>query len=84
MELLTEAGATAQETIAAATHGAAEAMGIATETGALREGLTADMIAVSGDPLADLGVLRRPAMVMRRGVVVHGVTGGPVGATAAR
>jgi len=70
LELLQQAGATAGEAIAAATSAAAEAMGIAAETGALREGLQADLIAVAGDPLADLAALRRPAVVMLGGAVV--------------
>jgi imidazolonepropionase-like amidohydrolase len=45
-------------------------MGIESETGAVREGLAADIIAVSGDPLEDLDVLRRPTMVMVQGTVV--------------
>jgi imidazolonepropionase-like amidohydrolase len=70
IELLADAGATAAEAIAAATTGAAAVLGIEGETGTLREGLAADMIAVPGDPLADLTVLRRPAMVMLGGEVV--------------
>ena len=70
IELLAEAGATRAEAIAAATSGAAAAMGVEHDTGTLREGLQADMIAVPGDPLADLGALRRPAMVMLGGTVV--------------
>jgi imidazolonepropionase-like amidohydrolase len=68
--LLQEAGAAPGEAIVAATSAAAEAMGIAGETGALREGLQADMIAVVGDPLSDLAVLRQPAMVMLGGRIV--------------
>ncbi len=70
LELICETGAAPGEAIAAGTSGAAGAMGIGAETGALGEGLAADIIAVAGDPLADLGVLRRPAMVMLGGVVV--------------
>ncbi|HLN12430.1 MAG TPA: amidohydrolase family protein [bacterium] len=70
--LLAESGASPTEAIVAATSGAAAVLGIAGETGTLRAGLAADMIAVPGDPLADLGVLRRPAMVMLGGAVVAG------------
>ncbi len=82
MALLCEAGATTQEAIAAATSRAADAMGIESETGALREGLAADIIAVSGDPLADLDFLRRPAMVMLRGTPIDRGPGSPVPAPA--
>ena len=42
-------------------------MGLADATGALREGMTADLLFVRGDPLTDLSVLTRPALVMARG-----------------
>ena len=70
LELIHEAGAAPAEAVAAGTSAAATAMGIGAETGALREGLAADIIAVAGDPLADLGVLRRPVMVVLGGTVV--------------
>lgn len=70
LELLCQAGMSRGEAIVAATSAAAAAIGIAHETGALREGLQADMIAVPGDPLTELAVLRRPAMVMVGGIVV--------------
>jgi len=70
LELIHEAGAAPAEAIAAGTSEAAAAMGIGAETGALREGLAADIIAVAGDPLTDLGVLRQPATVMLGGIVV--------------
>jgi imidazolonepropionase-like amidohydrolase len=71
MALLAEAGLSHAEVVVAATSGAAEAMGIERETGALREGLAADVIAVAGNPLDDLEALRRPALVLRAGTAVH-------------
>ncbi len=71
MTLICEAGASPSGAIVAATSGAAEAMGIAGETGALREGMAADIVAVRGDPLADLAILRRPTMVMQAGAIMH-------------
>ena len=70
LELLRQTGASAGDAIVAATSAAAAAMGIAGEVGTLRAGLQADMIAVTGDPLEDLSVLRHPAMVMLGGAVV--------------
>jgi len=70
LELLAASGARPVEAIAAATSGAAAAMGLEGEIGTLREGFAADIIAVPGDPSADLGVLRRPSMVMLGGTVV--------------
>ena len=71
IELLCEAGMHVDEALTAATSGAAEALGIGGETGSLREGATADIIAVRGDPLANLDVLRRPTMIMRAGRFLH-------------
>ena len=70
LELLRETGASAGEAIVAATSAAAAAIGIAGEVGILRAGLQADMIAVAGDPLEGLAVLRHPTMVMLGGDVV--------------
>ena len=72
IELLAEAGFSPGDAIAAATSGAASVLGIEHETGTVRAGLAADMIAVPGDPLADLTLLRRPAMVMLGGGLVAG------------
>jgi len=72
MSLLMETGLSSAEALVAATSGAAAAMGLEDDTGALREGLSADVIAVPGDPLAELDVLRRPALVMCEGTVVRG------------
>jgi len=70
LEMLRDAGVPAAETIVAVTSAAAAAMDISGEVGALREGLQADMIAVEGDPLEDLAVLRHPAMVMLGGAPI--------------
>jgi imidazolonepropionase-like amidohydrolase len=72
MSLLVETGLSSAEAVVAATSGAAAALGIGGDTGSLREGLSADVIAVPGDPRTDLEVLRRPALVMREGTVVRG------------
>ena len=67
--LLVRAGLTPLEAIQAATINAAEHLQIEDETGALRPGLAADIIAVSGDPLADVTELERVRFVMRAGRV---------------
>ncbi len=74
MAILQECGLTAAEALASGTSAAADALGIARETGSLAAGLAADVIAVPGDPLQDLAALRRPAFVMRAGEVIvqHG------------
>jgi imidazolonepropionase-like amidohydrolase len=53
-----------------ATRLAAEGIGLAGEIGTLTPGKRADLIAVDGNPLADLRVLRHVRVVVRDGVVV--------------
>lgn len=55
------------ETLRAATSDCAAALGLGETTGALREGLAADVLFVQGDPLRDLDTLRRPVRVIARG-----------------
>ncbi len=55
------------EVLRSATSECADALGLAEVTGTLREGLAADLLFVPGDPLTDLSVLQRPAMVVARG-----------------
>jgi imidazolonepropionase-like amidohydrolase len=55
--------------IVSATALAAESMGLADRIGAIAPGLQADLVAVAGDPLADITVLRNVAFVMKGGRV---------------
>lgn len=59
LELMAAVGCSPLECIHAATGAAADALGVGHETGMLREGLAADLIAVWGRPDQDLGALRR-------------------------
>lgn len=61
-----EWGFSAAEIIEIATAGAASALGLA-ETGRVAAGLSADLLVVHGDPLADLRALQRPELVLARG-----------------
>lgn len=70
LEALTEAGATRTESLAMATHLAAQHLGIADETGTIEIGKRADIIVVPWDPTADLSVLRRPVTVIRGRLVM--------------
>jgi imidazolonepropionase-like amidohydrolase len=49
---------------------AAAALGLAGTTGAIRAGLAADLVAVPGDPIADLAALRTPSDVIQAGRLV--------------
>jgi imidazolonepropionase-like amidohydrolase len=67
--LLVKAGLTPLEAIQAATVNAADHLQISNEAGALTPGHFADIVAVAGDPLADVSLLRKVGFVMKQGVV---------------
>jgi imidazolonepropionase-like amidohydrolase len=72
LPLLVAAGLTPMQAIQAATAWAAECVGFEREIGTLEKGKRADLIAVAGDPLADVGVLAdasRIRLVLKDGVV---------------
>ena len=62
-------GMTPRTALAAATTGAADLLGLNDQIGAIEPGKAADVIAVAGDPLSDVTVLKRVAFVMRDGEV---------------
>jgi imidazolonepropionase-like amidohydrolase len=66
-ELMVEHGMSPAEAIHAATRNAADLLGLADTIGALEPGKQADLIAVRGDPLADVRVLKRVEFVMKGG-----------------
>ena len=70
-ELLVKFGMTPAEAIKAATINAAMLLGLEKETGTLEVGKSADIIAVDGDPLADVRVLKAMKFVMARGEVIR-------------
>jgi imidazolonepropionase-like amidohydrolase len=69
-ELMVKHGMPAAQAIKAATVNNAELLGLASEIGTIEPGKSADIIAVAGDPLADVRVLKAVAFVMARGDVV--------------
>jgi len=69
LQALEASGMPAEEVIECATSRAAQACGLEAVTGTLEPGKDADLLAVPGDPVADLSVLYHPAMVMTRGRV---------------
>ncbi|WP_332310486.1 Xaa-Pro dipeptidase [Alteripontixanthobacter muriae] len=70
-EVMTRFGMTPIQAIRAATTTAAEALGQAGEVGTLRPGAWADLVAVRGDPLADITVLGEVDAVLKGGVRVN-------------
>ena len=69
-ELLVKFGMPPVEAIKAATVNAADLLGLANEVGTIEAGKSADIIAVSGDPLSDVTVLKKVDFVMARGDVI--------------
>lgn len=67
---MTKRGLTPLEAIQAATINAAELLSWQDKVGALEAGHYADLIAVDGDPLADITVLQKVKFVMKGGLVV--------------
>ena len=75
---MVEAGIPAAYALQAATLHAAELLRKSKDIGSLEAGKLADIVAVDGDPLQDIGALRRVRFVMKGGVVYREV-GRPVG-----
>jgi len=63
-------GMTPIQAIQAATVTAGEALGRSQDVGAIAVGRYGDLIAVAGDPLADVSILQSVAFVMKGGVVI--------------
>jgi len=67
---MVEWGMTPLQAIRAATSEAAEALGRTKDVGAIEAGRYGDLIAVAGDPLADVSKLEHVAFVMKGGQVI--------------
>jgi imidazolonepropionase-like amidohydrolase len=67
--LMVQHGMTPMTAIEAATVNAADLLGLAAEVGTIEPGKSADIVAVRGDPLGDVGLLRTIDFVMARGQV---------------
>jgi imidazolonepropionase-like amidohydrolase len=73
-ELMVQFGMTPAEAIAAATVNGADLLGLSSEIGTIETGKHADLIAVIGDPLGDVTVLKAVDFVMKDGAVTKGPT----------
>lgn len=69
--IMVEYGMTPAEAIRAATWNAAQALGREADVGAIAVGRYGDLIAVSGDPLADVRVLETVPVVIKGGTMVR-------------
>lgn len=65
---MVEEGMSPMDAVIAATRNGAEALGLLDELGTIEAGKLADVIVVSGNPLADLDALRRVHVVIKGGV----------------
>jgi imidazolonepropionase-like amidohydrolase len=68
-EYLVEAGIKPIDAIMMGTHNAAELLGRLNEVGSIQTGRFADVVAVDGDPLADIKILQNVQFVMKGGKV---------------
>lgn len=71
LALMKKQGMTDREVLASATTVAAKVLGMENQIGRLAPGYSADIIAVDGNPLADVTVLEKVGFVMVRGRVIE-------------
>jgi imidazolonepropionase-like amidohydrolase len=76
-ELMVEAGMPPMFTLQAATVSAAQLLKHDRDLGSIAKGKTADVIAVPGDPLANISLMKQVSFVMKDGVV-YKLNGAPV------
>lgn len=70
--LMTKNGLTAAQALIAGTANGADLLGLADRTGTLTPGKFADIVAVAGNPLADIHATEHPVFVMKEGTVYVG------------
>jgi len=71
LALMRKGGMSDREALAAATTVAAQVIGLEKEIGRIAPGYSADIIAVDGNPLADVAILEKVDWVMVRGRVIE-------------
>lgn len=77
---MVEFGLSPMLALVAATSNAARLLRMDDQIGSVEKGKLADLILVLGDPLKDIGAMRRPAFVMKSGRVVRNQVGHAVAA----
>lgn len=70
LECLVEAGMAPMEAIVAATSSAADAIGLGEKAGTVATGRWADIVAVEGNPLERIALLREVGFVMKSGEII--------------
>ncbi|MEO5868102.1 MAG: amidohydrolase family protein, partial [Sphingomonas sp.] len=70
MKLMAAGGMPPAQVLIAATSGNAKAFHIGDKLGAVKAGMLADLVAVTGDPTKDIGTVRSIKLVMKGGQVV--------------
>ncbi|HEY4910546.1 MAG TPA: amidohydrolase family protein, partial [Methylomirabilota bacterium] len=70
LELMVKYGMTPLEVVHSATSVAADALGLAGETGRVAEGYAADLLAVAGQPAERIGALGEVRLVLARGAII--------------
>jgi imidazolonepropionase-like amidohydrolase len=83
LALMVEAGMTSMQAIEATTRVPAEVLRVQDRLGTLAAGKVADLIALEGDPLADIGLFNdrsRVRLVAKNGLVLHDTTRSEVAA----
>jgi imidazolonepropionase-like amidohydrolase len=70
--LMAQNGMTPAQALMAGTANGADLLGVADQTGTLQPGKAADIVAVPGDPLADIEATQHPSFVMKQGVIYVG------------
>ena len=70
--LMTKNGLGSAQALLAGTANGADLLGLADQTGTLTPGKYADIVAVAGNPLTDMGATEHPVFVMKAGTIYVG------------
>jgi imidazolonepropionase-like amidohydrolase len=81
-KLMVDLGMTPIDALKAATSNDADLLGIAQKVGTLEKGKLADIVAMPGDPTADITATERVSFVMKEGKIIR--NGAPAAKTAAK